>query len=110
MDPQARMMALAKSFPVLRHKMMEQGDEFTSETALWLWAASAPWSHGERCCAAFILSVWNPTGEWTLPTGHEDRAEGSPAPCQFDLHDAYGVWDLENRQAFLGWAEDPWWP
>ena len=101
-----RMFNLARSFPSLRRKL-EPSEGFD---ALGLWRAAQPWSHGERCAAAFVLSVWNPKGEWTLPEGHEDRETDSPAPLPFDFHDAYGVWDDEHRQAFLAWARDPWWP
>ena len=101
-----RMLDLARSFPSLRRKLRAA----ESFDAMSLWEAAQPWSHGEKCAAAFVLSVYNPKGEWSLPEGHEDRFPDSPAPLPFDFHDAYGVWDDEPRQAFVKWAQAPWWP
>lgn len=105
-DKTDRMLDLARSFPSLRPKLRAA----ESFNAAALWQDAQPWSHGEKCAAAFVLSVYNPTGEWTLPDGHEDRFPESPAPLPFDLHDAYGVWDDAHRNAFVAWARAPWWP
>jgi len=84
--PEARILGLWNSFPCLRRKRVEK----------WDIAAIAeecrPWSTGERLCAAFVLSVWD------------------PEYFTFDLHEALKKWDDDNRTAFLAWAAAPWWP
>ncbi len=53
--------------------------------------ATRAFSHGERCAADFILSVFN----------HYDY--------KFDVMEALSVWDAEYRKTFLQWASSPWW-
>ena len=53
-------------------------------------------SHGERCVIQFLLNLWDAGGNWECG--------------KFDVIEAYSVWDEKNRNAFLGWATDPWWP
>ena len=53
-------------------------------------------SHGERCVIQFLLNVWDPGNAW--------------ACGKFDAIDAVSVWDDRQREAFLFWVNDPWWP
>lgn len=59
------------------------------------WAAQGGLSHGELCTAQFLLSVWDPHGDWTSGT--------------FNIMAALRVWDQTHRTAFLEWATNPWW-
>ncbi len=63
------------------------------------WQAGLHGSAEHHACL-FVLNVWN-----TTRVG--DEKASWPA---FDVHAAYGCWDLHNRGAFIGWAEQPWWP
>ena len=54
-------------------------------------------SSAARQALLFVLSVWNPE----TPV-HYDLEP-------FDIHHALKVWDERNRQAFLTWAQSPWW-
>ena len=59
-------------------------------------AASLPGcSNAESQVILFLLHVWDPTGDW-------------PAP--FDCIEAFRSWDIDNRQAFIDWADEPLWP
>lgn len=53
-------------------------------------------NHAERCAIQFMLNVWDPNGNWDCG--------------QFNVIEAFRVWDEEYREAFLRWADDPWWP
>jgi len=53
-------------------------------------------SHGERCVIQFLLNLWDASGNWDCG--------------KFDVIEAYSVWDEKNRNAFLKWATEPWWP
>ena len=53
-------------------------------------------SHGERCVIQFLLNLWNSDIEWACGT--------------FDALEALSVWDKGQRQPFLQWASNPWWP
>ncbi len=53
-------------------------------------------SHGEKCTLSFLLHVWNPDEQW--------------ACGPFDIIDALRVWNDRQREAFIIWATDPWWP
>ena len=55
-----------------------------------------------RHAALFVLNVWNPNSV-------DHPKDPHPWP-PFDVHDAWQCWDNDNRGAFLGWAETPWWP
>lgn len=52
---------------------------------------AATWSHGERMAVQFLLAIFNYT------------------EYQFDVMEAFSVWDDEHRAAFLRWATGPWW-
>lgn len=85
---------LARSFPCLEHKV----SHLTWQT--WdvdkFMEASAAWSSGERQCAKFIASVWNPLyakGQgWTV-----------------DLMD-FATADARNRQPLIDWLYAPLFP
>ncbi len=53
-------------------------------------------SSGEQATICFLLNLWDSTTDW--------RAG------KFDVFDALGTWDDDNRSAFLAWAANPWWP
>lgn len=83
---------LAAQFPALRKA---PGTHPWNAVRLDAWAASGGPSHGERCSAQFILSVWNPDEDWQAG--------------KFDLMEALRVWDDASHRAFLVWATNPWW-
>lgn len=91
-------MALARSFPCLRHKMDML---FPEGRRKWdvdvLMEASAPWSHGEKLCALFVANVWNP--------GYADTME-----WRFDVFEFLGCADNGNRRALIAWLTNPVWP
>lgn len=54
-------------------------------------------SHGESLVVSFLLGVWDPNNrDWKHP--------------RFDVFDALQTWDLPRTQAFLSWAQEPFWP
>ena len=53
-------------------------------------------SHGEKCVIQFLLNLWDFRIDW--------------ACGRFDLFEAYGIWDDIRKNAFLSWANDPFWP
>ena len=59
-------------------------------------ASYAGASHGEKCVIQFLLNLWDAGGGWECG--------------KFDVIEAYSVWDEKSRKAFLGWANEPWWP
>jgi hypothetical protein len=91
-EPGNRLRLLAQEFPALWNA---PGVRPWDALAFEAWAASGKLSHGELCCARFLLSVWDSNHKWKC--GH------------FDVMDALRVWDQLHRKAFLDWAEDPWW-
>jgi hypothetical protein len=48
-----------------------------------------------RYAAQFVLTVWNMSRSWQCG--------------RFNVVNSFTVWDREHRQAFLAWANDPWW-
>ena len=86
-----RMEALAASFPSLRGA---PGADPWNACALNLWACQGV-SHGERCAARFVLTVWNQHEAWEC--GH------------FEIMEALQVWDAGHTAAFVAWARAPWW-
>lgn len=87
----ARLLALARSFPSLDRKLPADFEWDPLGFVAILRGAS----HGERCAAQFVLSVWNPTARFSVG--------------KFDLQDAIGTWDREHRAAFAAWCREPWW-
>lgn len=87
-----RMTALAHSFPCLRGDV--DGLMPWDPVRVKALAKSGKPSHGERLAYAFLYSVWR----W------DSKETG------FDLMEALSVWDPGNREAFLAWAREPFWP
>ena len=79
---------------VSRFALQKEGSEPWNADVLDAECAAA--SHGEQCVIRFLLYVWNPAEPWKCGP--------------FDFFDAISVWDDRNRQAFLSWASDPFWP
>lgn len=95
--PAVYIIALADSFPCLRGKV--EGCGFTAanwDVDKWV-KYSRPWSHGERCAAMFVATVWN----WS---------DAKLKKWKFDAIDAVSVWDNGNRDAFVAWSKNPVWP
>lgn len=94
-----RIQALVASFPTLfNHGLADEPFDANGHAAITFdkWACGPAPGSGALCAAQFILSIWNTTTEWDCG--------------RFDLHRALGVWDDRHREAFLAWANDPWWP
>lgn len=90
-----RMSELASSFPTLRDGV--PGVRPWDQYQLDHWAASSgAVTHGSLLAARAVLYIWNPSVEWESG--------------RFDLAEAFQVWDVFHREAFLQWAEDPWFP
>lgn len=51
---------------------------------------------GSLMAGRFILQVWDPMFKWTAG--------------RFNVVEAMQRWDYRHREAFLAWAQDPWWP
>lgn len=92
-----RMTDLQRSFPALAAAFDPAPEPFDA-MELDKWTRGK--SHGEKCAASFVLSVWHGGNGSTWP--YRTR--------RFHLHEALGVWDESNHAAFLAWARDPWWP
>lgn len=82
---------LAEAFHVLKGR---PGVRPWDERELHAWYKRGRASTHELSAAVFVLSVWNPTGPWP----------------KFKFQPAFQGWDRSNRDAFAGWAMDPWWP
>ncbi len=87
-----KMTAFAQTFPSIWDA---SGVEPWDPSELEIWG-NGPRSHGERVSAQFLLTVWDPSTDWSC--GH------------FDLMEALPVWDPEHHKAFMRWAANPWWP
>lgn len=90
---EAYILALARSFPCLAHKL----ESWTVWNAVSFERASRPWSHGERVCADFVLTVWN-------------YADAKRARRLFDFCDAVGTLGYRELTPILIWMRDPVWP
>ncbi len=95
--PRPFIIALADSFPALRHKVdLMQITPGSWDVDLWMKNARN-WSHAERQAALFVAMVWNYSGAISKK-------------WRFDAVDALSVWDGGNRGAFINWAANPVWP
>jgi hypothetical protein len=90
-----RMSALAASFPALNRWGNRHGIRPWDPEALA--AQVGVMSHGEACVARFLLGVWTGTGSY-------------PNVAPFDYFEAMGCWDREQREAFVAWTREPFWP
>ena len=93
--PSEYILALARSFPCLRVKMLGwKRQEFDADLFHDMMRG---WSTSERHAGLFILTVWNPhyarKRRWT-----------------FDLVDAVSSLDADNREPILIWAQNPYYP
>ena len=94
-----RMTRLCESFPVLRDA-----------------AGVHPWnpevfargtkgrSNAEKQAAAFVLGVWAGT------TREPYWLKGPFKVVEFDAVYAFQIWDDQQREAFLSWCRDPFFP
>ena len=114
---EAFIVALAKSFPAVCKRVP------TPWHSMRFRSSGIAASHGERCAVQFVLAVWNYSADWDHPdvikawleeTGLTEHKLGwNPSEAKlgkFDVIDALGVWDEENRAAFSEWAKEPIWP
>lgn len=98
-----RMTALCQSFPILRNA---DGVQPWDQERFARWAGG-PGSTATRQAAAFVLSVWNGScepkegGWWNKKPFRVGR---------FDLVVAWQVWDCHQKDAFLQWCENPFYP
>lgn len=90
-DTEIRIQELARTFPSLRGAPGVSGS--WDPLALDNWAATVA-SSGETRAARFVLGVWNSDEDWQCG--------------RFDLFDALAGWDYQHHEAFLRWAEQPW--
>lgn len=94
MNPTITILNLARSFPILRHKLATwnptvfEPDEF--------YRMSRPWSHGEQIAVKFVLEVWNSQ----FLNKHGDK---------FDLKNL-GQLDFPDREIIAAWILNPVYP
>lgn len=101
-----KMAALAMSFP---SGEVIQGAAPWDQLKVLRWLCEFGGSHGERCAAQFLLSVWNPSTDW-VDMAREHGYENPEGAGRFDMQEALGVWDRHHRAAFVAWVQEPWWP
>ncbi len=107
-DTRAAMTILARSFPVLARDA-EGIDPWDVDRFLAWLCGPAP-SSGAIHSGRFVLSVWNPSTNWS-EVAREGGIEGADERLRrFDLFDAVGVWDDAHRLACMIWIEAPFWP
>lgn len=129
MTPEARMTALALSFPTLRDAPVDPWDAEAVEA----WIRGGTGGSGARHAARFVLGVWS-SRRYAVDANDLRTALGVPAerdgfaaapiaatewspPARdflidgyaFDVLAALAVWDARHRDAFLAWARAPWW-
>jgi len=113
-----KMTALAQSFPTLE---IAPGVEPFDPDRLDEWASSGAPSHGALYAARFILAVWAGRAGRMGKARKSRKKDGwhgewsfslvTPWRCgPFDVVDALGTWDWHHRNAFVAWAQGPWWP
>jgi hypothetical protein len=104
-DSKKAMAELCALFPALEDV---PGTNPWDQMKVLSWLAEVGASHGERCAAIFVLSVWNSGTDWS-EMAKENGLDHENVP-RFDLFEAMGVWDNQNHSAFLAWAQNPFWP
>ena len=92
-EPAGKMAAFATTFPSMTKA---SGVKPWDANVLDRWAAETAISSGELATARFLLAVWDPGHSWRCG--------------RFDLMEALRLWNSPDRNAFLSWALDPWWP
>ena len=102
-----RMTQLCDSFPVLRNA---PGTRPWDQLKFARWASNPGRTRARQHAAAFVLSVWNggnpDDGGWWNGTLEGERFSVGV----FDVVDAFSCWDSQQKQAFLAWCIDPFWP
>ena len=94
-DWSARMSELAERFHVLRGR---PGVRPWDTVALIRSLRRDDWTPASADAACFVLAVWN-----------ENLATDKPA-LRFDAVRAMARWDAGNRDAFLSWVREPFFP
>ena len=93
--PTDKILKLARSFPCLERKLCGWNPaEFDPDR---FYRMMSGWSHGEQCCAMFVLNVWCPS---------DAKAKG----WTFDLMEFADVADSEHRMPLMQWLANPEWP
>lgn len=100
------MTKLARMFPALRQA---QGIEPWDALKLLQWACRGV-SHGELLAAKFCLMVWNRRANWEFEAREHGLIQPDGRFSEFDIFEAWGVWDHGNRNAALEWLQCPFWP
>lgn len=106
---------LARTFPTLRPADgVAPGSDFDPD-AFEAWATSGAPSHGALLAASFVLAVFNgsqvsATRRRTKEGLYRHAVEHPWKVRPFDAVEALATWDDDHREAFLAWAQDPWWP
>jgi len=100
------MASLCALFPALRKA---PGAAPWDATAMLRHACGAI-SHGEQLAARFVLSVWNCKADWNEEAHKKGFLRADDRLRRFDVFEALAVWDFANREAFLTWARDPFFP
>lgn len=102
------MSTLAEAFHLLRGA---PGVRPWEPDRLYCYAFSAAASEATRDAIRFVLDVYNGR---TIETLDDERFAELPSDRDplgnFRCVEALGRWDAGNREAFLAWVEDPWWP
>lgn len=94
-EPTRKILRVINSFPCLAERLKGwQPERFNPNTIISL---LPEFSSGERVCALFILTIWDPAA-----------AKGKP--WEFNLMDFMKKADLEHRRALQDWMENPEWP
>ena len=86
-----RMTALGRTFPSLADA---PGIDPFDPDELEDWAIAAESTSGVWA-AGFLLSLWD---------NNDDDEE------LWSLHGALADWGVDDREAFLAWCREPWWP
>ena len=71
---------------------------------LYRWAKTPAAGAAARHVVRFLLELQSSAAIKYL----DDQHTGTDLGC-FRAVEAIGVWDDENRTAFVVWAQDPWW-
>lgn len=81
----------------------------------WLCTSGAP-TGGSRQAARFVLGVWNSHSDWSELAEEEGFLDREKQPeltrllQSFSVFDALNIWDRQHHNAFLRWAESPFFP
>jgi hypothetical protein len=93
-DGREAMTTLAALFPSMRGV---PGTDPWNVEMLIEWSNSGAPTSGSIWAARFLLSVWNPSTNWS--------EFGLPGAGKFDVHEAWSCWDDVHRAAAMKWLE-----